>query len=104
MRGMLELLVDGDQMKLFSHQEVSIHQGTYNQQIDIGDRTPKIVKTEAFFLFHNDKMFKLNRNKRKTLLHFRGKSEQVAAYAKERGLGFKKRTDLIELVAYFHTL
>ena len=104
MSGMLELLVDGEKMKLLSLQEVSIQQGNYNQQIDIGDRTPKIVKIETFFLYHSGKMFKLTRNKRKTLLHFRGKSGPIETYAKKNGLGFKKRADLIELVAFFHTL
>ncbi|MEM7367325.1 MAG: hypothetical protein AAF587_01920 [Bacteroidota bacterium] len=104
MDGMLELLVDGDQMKLLSLQDIIIQQGTYNRQIDIGDRTPRIVKKESFFLFHSGTMFKLNHNKRKTLLHFRGKSESVLQYAKKHGLGFKKRADLIELVAFFHSL
>lgn len=104
MNGMLELLVDGDQMKLLSLQDISIQEGNYNRQIDIGDRTPKIVKKESFFVFHSGTMFKLNHNKRKTLMHFRGKSESVLQYAKKHGLGFKKRPDLIELVAYYHSL
>lgn len=102
--GMFEILVDGDELKLFSLKETKLREGNYNQQIDIGDRRPKIIQGESFYIWREGIVFKLSKNKRKTLVHFRGKAKEIEAYAKENGLGFKKREDLVALVNYYLNL
>lgn len=102
--GMFEVLVDGNMLKLFSLKETKLREGNYNQQIDIGDRRPKVLQDESFYLWRDEIVFKLSNNKRKTLVHFRGKSKEVEAYAKENDFGFKKREDLVALVSYYLTL
>ena len=102
--GIFEVLVDGDNVKLLSLRKTEIREGNYNQQIDIGDRTPKIVQKELFFIWRDGWVNKLTSSKRKTLLLFRGKADAISSYAKERKLSMKKRGDLIEIVAYYQTL
>ena len=102
--GVFEVLVDGDDVKLLSLKKTEIREGNYNQQIDIGDRTPKIVQKESFYIWRDGWVNQLTGSKRKALLHFRGKADAVSEYAKKHKLNMKKREDLIEIVAYYQTL
>ena len=102
--GMFELVEEGEEMSLLSKKEIVVKEGVYNVQIDMGDRTPKYVKVETFYLLKGKLAFKLPNTRRNRYLIFEGHSPSVMAFAKANKLKFKKREHLKKIVAYFNEL
>lgn len=102
--GLYEVLVAGEHMQLLARREIRIKEGNYNLQLDIGSRTPKLIQLESYCLVKEGIALAAPAPKREQMLFFRGKREAIEAYVRENHLKFKKRDDLMEIVAFYNSL
>ncbi|MDX2250275.1 MAG: hypothetical protein SF052_26065 [Bacteroidia bacterium] len=102
--GLVELLVNGEKLKLISHYELILKEGNYNVQIDIGDRTPEWVQKEKFYFVVNEAVYAISANARKQEMFFGGKAEVVNEFVKQNHLHFKEKGDLVKIAIYYNSL
>ena len=100
--GIFEVVEAGGKMQLLRKQEIKIKEGNYNLQIDIGDRTPKLVKVSSFYLQKDNLVFKLPNKKWKRYLFFGKESHAVEEYVKSNKLKFRREKDLKLIVRFFN--
>lgn len=104
LQGMVELVVDGEKLKLLSKPGIIVKEGNYNVQIDIGDRTPELVKQEKFYFVLNQNVYAVPPGRRKRSLFFKSGWEEVQDFAKKERLNFKTRDDLRKIVQFYESL
>ena len=101
--GFFQILVNGKRT-LLSKWSTSLKKATYNAAIDMGTEENKIIKVERLYLSEEGRLNRLTKNKKKTLALFGNSKETINQYAKENGLGFKKKEDLQKVVSYCNSL
>ncbi len=96
----LQLLFDGDKVRLWSGFEIIKKDPFYNEKLDVGDNNVKLIEQEHLFAEREGKCILLagSAKKRvKTLNQFL-RSSRIDKLVKDHGLNLKKTEDLVQLL------
>ena len=101
--GFFELLVEG-KYSLLIGMETEVLQPNYVPALDAGERNPKLIKKERYYLFDGKKMSPLPKNKRERAKIFARKIPGSRSYIQLHKLNLKRKKDLVELIGFCNTL
>lgn len=100
--GFFKLVQDGG-LRLFSMTELQLVKANYAPTHNAGEMSDKYLKTDHFYFEKEMKVFKVSKNKNKSLKFFGTQAETVKNFMSENRLGFKKEQDLIQLVGFYNS-
>ena len=100
--GFLEILVDKD-IVLLKRITLSIKKPTYNQALDVGSKSTKIIKNDQYYVSINQSLTKLNSKKDFNELMPRHNTK-IQSFIKDNKIKFNSENDLVALVEYCNTL
>lgn len=103
MYGFFQILSDGI-TKLLVRTTVGVKQANYNVAIDMGSKQNEIIKTETLYLFINNQLNEIKKNKKKILKLFGLKATEIERFSKSEKLSFKVKNDLVKIVNYYNTI
>jgi hypothetical protein len=101
--GLFEVLTKGKTM-LLSHVGLEYVKANYNMAMDVGEKNDTYAQRRTLFVYHETKLVKIEKNKKKLLSLFPGKTKQIEEYAERNNLGFRKESDLVQLIEYINTI
>jgi hypothetical protein len=101
----LKEVVSGDDYSLAIGVECKLIPANYNVALNVGNRDNQIVKDQGYYLFHDNKLLKVDSSRKKfssELKTFSG--HDLAAYMKENKVDPKQIDDLLILTEKLNTL
>lgn len=101
--GFYSIVYNGN-ISLFKKTDLKILSSNYNGTVVAGDKCDKYVKENKYYIYTNDKIYSVKKNKRKILKFFNNKAEKVEEFASENNLSFKKEYDLAKIFNYYNSL
>ena len=99
--GFLEVVVEGD-LTLLATMETKLVKAYYVPALDAGDKRPKIVKKESFYLYNGKKVLLLPSKRKKAKKLLLSKYPRMKKYIKENRPDYKKKADLTKLVTFYN--
>ncbi|MCD6556589.1 MAG: hypothetical protein J7K64_05280, partial [Bacteroidales bacterium] len=91
-------------ISLLKKTNLKLLSSNYNQALVAGENYDKFVKENKYYIYINNKIYSVKRNKRKILKFFNDKTERVEKFASENNLSFKNDSDLTKIFNYYNSL
>lgn len=101
--GFFEVLSDGE-IQLLSHKSIVVFGATQSVALSGSHRENDVFINERFFIARDGKIQEVAKRRKKDLLAFGTKADQVRKFANKNGLVFKRKEDLVEMVDYYNTV
>lgn len=103
--GFLEVLSDG-KTPLFKKMNISVKKADYNVALSVGSRDDKILKHPGYYMLsgNQNEVVAIPATKKKLLLLFQAKSEEMEKYISANDLSVKKEDDLVKIFSYYNTI
>ncbi len=103
-KGFLEVLADGEKIKLFSNAYLEILEANYNVTMNAGTNHDEYVKKEKLFVYKNETLTQIKKTKKSVLSVMKDKEAEVKIFAKSNGLKYRKSDDIVKMVNYYNSL
>lgn len=97
MTGIAEELVTGE-VSLFSKPEIVKIQANYNQALDVGEKSDRIIKKEKLFLVKDGEANDVTNSGKRILTYLKEKREEIEALVKKENLSYRKRDDIVFII------
>lgn len=101
--GIFEVIIDGN-MKLLAKPELDLIKPSYNVQLDVGDKDRKYVKSAAYYLAKNERLFRVENKNKHNFNLFGEHSNDIKKFVADHKLKFKREEDLTKIVEYYNSL
>jgi len=101
--GFFEVLADG-KAPLFKKVRVVIKKADYNEALAIGTRDDKILKQPEYYIGASSVVTELSSSKRKFLLMFGTRGEDIGKFIDDNALSIKRESDLVQIFKYYNTI
>ena len=102
MTGFFKVVEDGS-LRLLSMTELQLVKANYAPTHNAGEMSDRYVKTDRFYFEEEMDIFKVSKNKNKSLKFFGTQAESIKNFISENRLGFKKEQDLIQIVKFYNS-
>jgi len=100
--GLVEPLVMG-KLSLYNKPNLEVYRANYNAAMDVGNRNDRYVVKEQLFMFREGNVIDVSKAGKKIMDNFQDRADEVKAYAKTNALSFKKKEDLIKIIAFYNS-
>jgi hypothetical protein len=101
--GFFEVLVDG-QAPLFKRTDIHIKKANYNVSFDVGSRDDKILKQPTYFMGQSGAVNEIESSRKKVLVLFGDKADEMGRYMDVNKLSLKKEGDLVNIFRHYNSL
>lgn len=101
--GFFNILYDG-KILLLKKTNLKLLESNYVGPLVAGDKDNEYILENKYYVYKNDKLYSIKKNKRKILKILNDKNEEIKKFASENNLKFKNDYDLSKIFRYYDNL